>query len=36
MTFRWTPNPRWYEARGWRIVASKAGVDYVSYLVVVR
>lgn len=31
--FRWTRRPAWYEARGWRVLACKEGVDYRSWLV---
>lgn len=33
MTFRWTRNRRWYEARGWRVIGTWWGVDYQGWLV---
>lgn len=33
LMFRWTRNRRWYEARGWVVVATWWGVDYQGWLV---
>lgn len=33
MTFRWTPKPAWYLARGWRLLGWWEGLDFAGYLV---